>query len=58
MLGVQTYVLVLLFGINNVAVVPGYGSRAECDAAVRIVESQPGTHRGKAFCVPGPVEVK
>lgn len=59
MLGVQTFVLVLVY-MNSLAVIPGYGSRAECDAASRVVvEAIRTTGRAPAaVCVPGPVEVR
>lgn len=59
MLGVQTFVLVLY--VSNLAVIPGYGSRAECEAAQRVViESmrKDGLRQVLAFCVTGPVEVR
>lgn len=58
-MGVQTFALVLY--VNSLAVIPGYGSRAECEAAQRVViESmrRDGLRQVLAFCVPGPVEVR
>jgi hypothetical protein len=52
---IQTFVLVLVYA-NSIAVVPGYGSRAECEAAARFATVHVGV-RG-ANCIPGPVEAR
>lgn len=61
MLGVQTFVLVMVY-INSLSVIPGYGSRAECDASARIIVAEMRSAGGRiapaTFCVPGPVELR
>ena len=58
--GVQTFALVLLY-FQSLAVIPGYGSRAECEAAQRMfteVMRQDGKRGVSSYCVVGPVEVR
>lgn len=59
MLGVQTFALVLVY-VNSLAVIPGYGSRAECDASQRILTELMRQDKRiiSTYCVPGPVEVR
>lgn len=60
MLGVQTFALVMLY-VSSLAVIPGYGSRAECEAAQRMFAEamrQDGRRSVSSYCVTGPVELR
>lgn len=46
--GVQTWILIILWGQG--LLVPGYGSRGECEAA------QKAARNLVTYCIPGPVE--
>lgn len=51
--GAQTFVLILQL-VGAAVSVPGYATKAECDAALVVAKSHEPKARG--FCVPGPVE--
>ena len=55
MTGIQTFVLVVVLAGPGTLTIPGYGSIAECEAAVEIIKKR---ITGRAFCIPGPVEMR
>ena len=55
--GIQTYVLVIFF-MNSVTAITGYGSISECEAAAKMLKTVNTVAPHSSYCIPGPVEVR
>lgn len=56
MTGIQTWILIVMVSTHSTMTVPNYGSSAECETARAYVKQQRIARR--AYCIPGPVEVR